>query len=369
VLVVSLGAQYLALAGYEPEDMIEVLSLLKDQEQYITTQVLQELGQTVGISYHASSTAMHPSSDVRLQEVILAAESYLKNEDVQADRRDYLMMLDGMAVDDSQRYVMEPSAAKLQNISSEFKGYFPYLFNAYVEKTLPKQEHRVMLPANEQALDLIALDSIEHSYAVYDKEGQFDGYSNETSKAAVLIRVLDHNGSQSAKQVLLQYLENNSHQFANAGGEAIKTPYGTGFFMRSIVTRDYQELGFIGKTVIEQAKHMHGVVLIEDKAIILETYGDVFNFKQMPHALIFKSMMRNIRPSNADNTFHDKVPEYDYGVALKTVEPGETFKSIAQNIIMEDVETKLRLINGFYPSGEPEFGQTIKVFADKSSND
>ncbi|MGH1540934.1 MAG: M48 family metalloprotease [Arenicella sp.] len=361
----KLGAKYLALAGYAPEDMIEVLTILKDQEQYLTMQVQQDLRQDVGISYHASSTSTHPSNDQRLQEVILAAEDYLKNEDLQADRRDYLMMVDGLTATNSQRYAMERNGVEMRSINARFKGYFPLNFRAYRENTLPKEENRLLLPASDTALDFIALDSINHQYAVYDDQGRFDGYENENTKSAVLIKILELGESISPKQFLLNYLQENSAAVDYIAGEKMKTPYGTGFFMRSHTTRDFQELGFIGKKKNAGAEHMQGVVFIGTQAVVLESYGGVFNYDQMPHRRIFKSIMRNIRPTNAGDQLHDEVPEYTYGIALKTVEPGETMASIAQDIIMVDAETKLRLINGFYPEGEPEYGQTIKTFADK----
>jgi len=40
---------------------------------------------------------------------------------------------------------------------------------------------------------------------------------------------------------------------------------------------------------------------------------------------------------------------------------GATFASLASSVKLPDAENQLRLINGYYPSGEPRTGDWVKV--------
>lgn len=62
-----LGAEYLARSGYDPQAMLKVLGVLKDQELY-ERQLAKEEGREPRI-YHGVF-ASHPSSDQRLQKVV-----------------------------------------------------------------------------------------------------------------------------------------------------------------------------------------------------------------------------------------------------------------------------------------------------------
>ncbi|MEZ5547828.1 MAG: M48 family metalloprotease [Pseudomonadales bacterium] len=63
----SLGAEYLYKSGYDPQAMVEVISILKDQEQFAKYRVREEGGKVQ--SYHGLF-ASHPRNDTRLQEVV-----------------------------------------------------------------------------------------------------------------------------------------------------------------------------------------------------------------------------------------------------------------------------------------------------------
>lgn len=63
----SLGAEYLYKSGYDPQAMVEVISILKDQEQFSKFKAREEGGKVQ--SYHGLF-ASHPQNDTRLQEVV-----------------------------------------------------------------------------------------------------------------------------------------------------------------------------------------------------------------------------------------------------------------------------------------------------------
>ena len=71
-----LGAEYLARTGYEPENMLDVLGFLKDQQEYA-----RQMAEEEGRDYQGYSglLATHPSNDRRLQELVRGARQYQAN--------------------------------------------------------------------------------------------------------------------------------------------------------------------------------------------------------------------------------------------------------------------------------------------------
>ena len=96
----GLGAQYLARAGYDPQAMIEVVKVLKNQETFARDQAATR-GEAVPDSggYHGLFDT-HPDNDRRLQEVIGPARA-LAGGQQEVGRDVFLQMLDGLVFGDS----------------------------------------------------------------------------------------------------------------------------------------------------------------------------------------------------------------------------------------------------------------------------
>ncbi|HQS99887.1 MAG TPA: M48 family metalloprotease [Thiobacillus sp.] len=92
-----LGAQYLARAGYDPEAMVEVIGVLKNQELFAAEQAKRDGRQTR--TYHGTFDS-HPSNDARLQQVVGEAGK-LAVASPREGRDEYLQKLDGMVFGDS----------------------------------------------------------------------------------------------------------------------------------------------------------------------------------------------------------------------------------------------------------------------------
>lgn len=93
-----LGAEYLANTGRDPERMIEVVRVLKDQELFD-----RELAVAEGREprrYHGVF-ATHPDNDTRLQEVVRAAKRFVAGS-TDDGRERYLNMIDGMVFGESE---------------------------------------------------------------------------------------------------------------------------------------------------------------------------------------------------------------------------------------------------------------------------
>lgn len=92
-----LGSAYIARAGYNPEAMVRVISVLKDQEAFGAETARQE-GRQVR-SYHGLF-ASHPDNDTRLRQVVGEAQRDARGT-MEENRAAYLRHLDGMVFGDS----------------------------------------------------------------------------------------------------------------------------------------------------------------------------------------------------------------------------------------------------------------------------
>lgn len=143
----SLGAQYLDRLGYDPDAMIDVVRLLKNQESFELQQARTENREPR--VYHGVF-ATHPDNDTRLKEVVKAAHKVEPNAAAaRPDGRDaYLDHIKGMAFGSSAAQGMVrgsrfyhadmaftvafPSAWTIKNLPSKVLGY-PAQKDAYLE--------------------------------------------------------------------------------------------------------------------------------------------------------------------------------------------------------------------------------------------
>lgn len=92
----SLGAKYLVNAGYDPIAVIDVITVLKNQEDF-NRRVSNNSG-----GYHGLF-ATHPRNDTRLQEAIANVANIADNEITQTDNTIFRERIDGLIVGASQR--------------------------------------------------------------------------------------------------------------------------------------------------------------------------------------------------------------------------------------------------------------------------
>lgn len=93
----QLGAEYLARAGYDPQAMIRVLTVLKSQEEFDRAQARREGRQPR--AYHGLF-ASHPDNDTRLREVVGEANRFKANGGEEG-RQAYLRHIDGIVYGDN----------------------------------------------------------------------------------------------------------------------------------------------------------------------------------------------------------------------------------------------------------------------------
>jgi len=95
----QLGAEYLERVGYEPEAMIDVVRLLKNQEMLEVQMARQENRQPR--VYHGVFSS-HPDNDTRLKEVVRSAKKYVNAETRPDNRDEYLGHIDGLPLGSSR---------------------------------------------------------------------------------------------------------------------------------------------------------------------------------------------------------------------------------------------------------------------------
>lgn len=96
----ELGAEYLARVGYQPQAMLDVIRVLKNQEQFEIMAARAE-GREPNVYHGLFST--HPDSDTRLQEVVGHASKFHDPARTYTGRDVYLEKTDGMVFGDSPR--------------------------------------------------------------------------------------------------------------------------------------------------------------------------------------------------------------------------------------------------------------------------
>ncbi|MEW6118956.1 MAG: M48 family metalloprotease [Pseudomonadota bacterium] len=92
-----LGAEYLAKAGYDPQAMVEVIGVLKNQELFAAEQAKRDGRQPR--TYHGTFDT-HPSNDARLRQVVGEAAKYTV-ADPREGRDAFLLKMDGVIFGDS----------------------------------------------------------------------------------------------------------------------------------------------------------------------------------------------------------------------------------------------------------------------------
>ncbi|OEC36675.1 Putative Zn-dependent protease [Pseudomonas cuatrocienegasensis] len=96
----GLGAQYLARSGYDPQAMIGVVEVLKNQETFARDQAARR-GQPQPASGYHGLFDTHPDNDRRLQEVLGPARALATGQQL-INREAFLKHLDGLPFGDSE---------------------------------------------------------------------------------------------------------------------------------------------------------------------------------------------------------------------------------------------------------------------------
>lgn len=296
-----LGAEYLAKTGYDPQAMVNVIGILKNQELF-ERQLAREEGREPRV-YHGVF-ATHPRNDKRLQQAVASAQQYGR-QNRSASRtqdRDFVRRLDGLVFGDSERYgivrhntfyhrqldfaVQMPAHWQVDNRPDRIIAQAPK-GAAMLQMTMEDLNKRIS-PA-EFIQSRLNFDSISAGENM--PVGDLEGYTG-------LVDVRTNAGPRTARVAVIYY----HHQaYIFIGVSQDNSPGHDADFLKT-------------------AKSFHRLSSSE---------------RQMATAL---------------------------KMAVRKKQPADSFAALASHSpLINHAEEQLRLLNGYYPAGEVATGQWIKL--------
>lgn len=292
-----LGAEYIARNNYDPQDMIGVIGILKNQELFSAEKARQE-GKPAQAYHGVYST--HPRNDQRLQEVIAAAAKFRDVGQPEPDDGKFLRLTDGMAFGESEA----------QGIADGNKFYHKDL-DLFVEFPLGWK-------LLNQPTELIAITA--------DKTQAIRMRMGASTKGVTADDFLRSNFTSFRDGQKIQTSEDQAY-----AGVATLSDEKTGQSQNVRVSAIYRD---------DQAF----VILGQGKATLPNQ--DFFNVIQS---------VRRLKPAERELATGRRINV----ITAKQGDSFE--KYARESRINKYAEAQLRLINNMYPTGEPLPGQKIKL--------
>jgi len=294
-----LGAEYLARTGYEPQAMLGVIGVLKNQEEFD-----KERAKTEGReprNYHGVF-ASHPSADKRLQEVVAEAQQHKSAASPRTDRDEYLAHVDGLVFGDSAKHGVR-HGANFYHRDMNFALSFP---KGWRLENSP-QAVSAYAPQREALLQLRAED--------LNKRVPPAEYIKTRLKVGELKDAGPLTGTDAP---------------SHTGIARLKTPFGPRETRVAVLYQDNRAFVLLGAA---------------DK--------DLTGYDAQ-----FLAAARSLRALKPD----EKRLAEGIRLRVGKAGAGDTFaKLAARSPVSNYAESTLRLINAKYPDGEPKPGENIKV--------
>ena len=288
----GLGAEYMFKTGYEPEELLEVIGVLKDQEMFQRVKA-KETGKKVG-SYHGLY-ATHPRNDKRLQTVIRAANELQSDE-----------------------YLESP----------EIPGEFQRQVNGLVWGASAQGQR----PKNRFYHNKLRFTFAHPEGWTVSTAAQKITASAPDGSASMTVSIRRRDPAQSP-QAVMESLASGSL----GNGQAL------------------EQAGLKGYTATSSSGGTSKRLGVVDYRYTYLFEGSAKDFAASDADLL--AMIESFRPMHPQE---GKASDPRY-IQYIQVPRGATMASLASSIRIPDAEAQLRLINGFYPRGEPRVGDWIKV--------
>jgi predicted Zn-dependent protease len=300
----SLGAEYLARTGYNPEAMIEVVSVLKEQERFERDRARAE-GRDPQV-YHGVF-ASHPDNDTRFREAVVSAGKVEGRATGEVENRDqFLRAVNGVAFGSSRRQGMVRDN-RFYHADYQLTIAFP---KGWSVQNDPQQ--------------LLAAAPDRNSMMVMTAQAPPAGV---TSPREFVLRGLGDRRLDRGEE-----LEINGLDAYTVIVRGDSSPYGNGANVRYVVV-SYNNLMWI----------IRGASRADDPA----PSGDV----------LFLSSAKTFRQLKS-NEFRLAEP---YRMRIVPAPAGVTIEQIAARSPLTEYSVEQhRLINGLYPEGEPKTGDPVK---------
>ena len=293
-----LGAEYLARTDYEPRAILEVLTLLKNQE-LLEKQIAAKEGRAPRV-YHGVF-ASHPSSDERLKQVVGAAEQLRTQSRGRVERNPFLNRLDGLAFGDSEAQGVR-RANSFYHSGLNMALHFP---NDWRLTNTPTQL-RAASPAGDA---LIQMETTPRGNARSPQEYLVVAMKLHDLRDGRAFTV----GSAPAYSAVTR----------------LNTPFGTRDAPVAVVLLNQQAYRFLGAA--RQDTHLER---------------------------LFSDTVASLHPLKPE----ERTLAQGLHVRLVTAKAGDRFADYARRApLSHEPESVLRLLNDRYPSGEPTAGELIKI--------
>ncbi|WP_444883763.1 M48 family metalloprotease [Microbulbifer sp. PSTR4-B] len=297
------GAQYMFKAGYDPTAMLNVIGILKDQEIFARRRARVE-GKKPQTYHGVFST--HPRNDIRLQEVVKAAGT-LPEESKDVKVAYYREKTDGLVYGDNAR---QSNKNRFNHKRLGFSLLFPDGW------TVANQRSSIVGTAPDQS-------------------------------ATITIKVAKREGNQPADM-------------------ALREQYDLRKLEQDEKLNQYRLEGHTGKVPPLEKNNIDldrvAIIYYGSRQFMLE--GKVANASSQKkddlehYDTLFLTSIRSFRPLRETDIVEKDIRRLRYVKATEKT----TFSSLARHMeIGEYAEEQLRLLNGYYPRGEPEPGEWIKI--------
>jgi predicted Zn-dependent protease len=297
----GLGAEYLARNHYDPQNMVEVITVLKNQERFAADQAKAE-GKPAPTG--GGWLASHPSNDQRLLQIKDRAAQYGKSAQYVEDGHErYLKLVQGMAFGESA----DQGLVRGRNFYHDALG---------IALTAPVG-WRMQNSAEQLAL------------------------LNATGDAALILKPVPPSAGKTHAEVIKNGFK------PTQGKSDAATINGLQATRFSGARQDAQ-----GKTQPLEITLVNGP---DSKVYVLQQAAKDAATLQS-HRAALREAESSFRPMNAQ----DRAAAKPWVIKLQPYPKGG-FAELARHSALPNAESQLRLVNGFYGGGEPKSGQLVKV--------
>lgn len=294
-----LGAEYLARAGYDPQAMVDVLKVLKAQEQYAAARAREAGEQYQG--YHGLF-ATHPDHDTRLHQAVGSAGG--PGPQARGDgRREFLAAIEGVEYGDSTQAGVRRGTA-FYHEPLDFALRFP----------------------DDWRVENLSQAVIGHT---------------RLKDAFIVLTVQDLNKKLAPEAFIRERLGIEDLR----QGEPLRVDGLTGY------------TGLLPPGFMGGIQGRIAVLYKDRRAFIFQCHTE----KGRRYAEIDPDALTTIRGFHALSSAEKQLARAPR-IRLHRVRRGESFRSLAgKTDLPNDPEGQLRLLNGRYPDGEPKAGETVKL--------
>jgi predicted Zn-dependent protease len=296
----QLGAEYLARSHYNPKNMVDVITVLKDQERFSDDEARAE-GRTPGA--HTNWLSSHPSNDKRLQDITDIASNYQGSYGDDGRTR-YLDIIKGLTFGESPA----------QGLT---RGRNFYHAPLGIAVTAPEGWK---IQNSTQAITLM----------------------NAASDAALSIRTVPANAGSTHEEIIRNLIKPEQARTERLNLSGLPATHLVG-------TRRNQQ----GQLVRVEATVVSGPAQ--------QNYLLLYGSKDAPALQRASAQMREAEASFRAMTPADRSAARPWAVKLMPYPKGGFVQLAKATPWRNMAEQRLRLINGLYTGGEPPVGQLVKV--------